>query len=60
MKTLEAAKHLRDWIEYATNPAADVPLDQPCTDDEILEAMKKGADALESLYSSGLPKNDPL
>lgn len=60
MTTLEAAKHLRDWIEYATNPGKSAALDQPCTDDEILEAMKKGAAALESLYSSGLPKSDLL
>lgn len=42
----EARIHLINWIEFATNSEKHPFLDEPCSDEEILEAMQLGADAL--------------
>ena len=42
----EAAAHLIDWCDYVTDKSKKPFLDEPCTDDEILMAMRMGAEAL--------------
>lgn len=42
----EARKRLLDWIQYVTDPEKVPFMDEPCSDEEILLAMRIGADAL--------------
>lgn len=42
----EASKILLDWIDFVHDPTTS-PNDPPYTDEEILEAMKLGAEALK-------------
>ena len=50
----EARKHLIDWIEFVNNPDKHAFMDEPCSDEEIIEAMRIGADALSQ---PSLPDN---
>lgn len=42
----QAAAHLTAWCDYVTDKSKKPFLDEPCTDDEILMAMRMGAEAL--------------
>lgn len=52
----EAGKKLSDWVKYMEDPSAVPELDQPCTDDEIIEAMSIAGKALSgtSTVNDGL------
>ena len=54
MTNEEARNYLLKWIEYATNPEAHPFIDEPCSDEEILEAMRIVAEALSN---TELPSN---
>ena len=46
MEKDEASKILLGWIDFVNDPDAN-PNDPPYSDDQILEAMKMGAEALK-------------
>lgn len=46
MKIEEARKHILDWIKFATNPDTRPFIDEPCTDEELLEAMRVAVEAM--------------
>jgi len=46
----EARKHLIDWINYVNDPSLVAFINEPCSSEEILEAMIIDAEAL-SQYS---------
>lgn len=46
MEKDEASKILLDWIDFVHDPGAN-PNDTPYTSEEILEAMRLGAEALK-------------
>ena len=52
MTNEEARKRLLDWIQYATDPERVPFMDEPCSDEEIILAMRIGADALSHLPSN--------
>ena len=49
MTSLEAVKHLYNWIEFANDNSKSID-EQPCSDEEILEAMKICADFVSTFY----------
>ncbi len=50
----KARKYLIDWINYVNDPSLVAVIDEPCSSEEILEAMRIGA---EALYQHSLPED---
>lgn len=50
----KARKYLIDWINYVNDPSLVAFIDEPCSSEEILEAMRIGA---EALYQHSLPED---